>query len=199
MPPCRCAEFPGVRGGRRSRTVVRDAIVTVPARQTAALSLLAVVAVPLTTDPVPIYRAGMIWPLAAEGPHCCRKNRLDQVKPRARRCSGQLSGSREWRNRRMRLLEMVDFADTHRPAVDRLPPPERGRLQIGMAEIKSESTADSRNTRTLCRSNARQIPAVQVWTRRRQRATPRPRQSLHSLQLAVEHHRCKSDRRWADR
>jgi hypothetical protein len=72
------AEFPGVCGRRRSRTMVRDAIVMVPARQTAALSLLVVVAVPLTSDPVPIYRAGMIWPLAAEGPHCCRKDRVDQ-------------------------------------------------------------------------------------------------------------------------
>lgn len=43
------------------------------------------------------------------------------------------------------------------------------------------------------------IPAGQVWTQRRQRGTPRPRQSLHSLQLAAEHHRCRSDRRWADR
>jgi len=59
--------------------------------------------------------------------------------------------------------------------------------------------AAPRKTRALCRSNARQTLAVQVWTRRRQRATPRPRQSLHSLQLAVEHHRCRSDRRSADR
>ena len=60
---------------------------TVPARQTVALSLLAVVAAPLT---------GMIWPLAPEGPPCCRKDQLDQVKPRARRYSRQLSGSCEW-------------------------------------------------------------------------------------------------------
>src|SRR5215467_1163743 len=30
----------------------------------------------------------------------------------------------------------------HRPAVERLPPLQGGRLQIGMAEIKSESVAD---------------------------------------------------------
>ena len=38
----------------------------------------------------------MIRPLASEGPPCCRKDQLDQVKPRARRYSRQLSGSCEW-------------------------------------------------------------------------------------------------------
>jgi DNA replication protein DnaC len=50
-----------------------------------------------------------------------------------------------------------------------------------------------------CRSGVPIACRLTVWTRRRQTATPRPRQSLHSLQLAIEHHRCRSDRRWADR
>jgi hypothetical protein len=53
------ASFRGFAVGAAAQTVARDAIVRVPARQTAALSLLAVVAVPLT---------GVIWPLATEGP-----------------------------------------------------------------------------------------------------------------------------------
>ena len=42
-------------------------------------------------------------------------------------------------------------------------------------------------------------PVVQVWIQRRQTGSPRPRQSPHSRQIAAQHHRCQTDRRWPDR
>ena len=66
-------------------------------------------------------------------PHSCLSRRISRTRridtlsagigPPARHCSDEQSAE-------------------HHPAVERLPPLPGGRLQIGMAEIKSESVAD---------------------------------------------------------
>ena len=84
----------------------------------------------------------------------------------------------------------------HRPASSACP--HGGRLQIGMAEIKSESVADfARNTKTLFRSNARQHQRSRYGHREDKGGPQAPRN--HFILTSSQHHRCRSDRRWADR